>query len=269
MGDGSNDDWNDDDTDTGASGNRYRAPALDKGLDILEVLADQLGGLTRTEIVRRMGLAPSQIFRMLERLVARGYVMRIDGGDRYALTMKLFLLANRHPPLRRLVAQAQPLMDAFAQGIGQSVHLVMPELGSGVIVAQASPVGHWEFRARIGWQIDLFTTSSGMTLLAFQQPERLAETMGRWGIADGASRLAAVADHLTDVRKAGCRVAPSGQLVGVTDLSVPIAGPDGDAIAVLTCAYIDHPGDNSTTLRDRALDHLRKLAAELSFVDVD
>ena len=157
-----------------APADRYRAPALDKGLDILEVLADQARGLTRSEIVKALGLSPSQIYRMLERLVARGYVTRDEGGDRYALTMKLFLLATRHPPLRRLVAQAQPLMDQFAREIRQSCHLVVPEGGAGIVVAQASPLGHWEFRARIGGLLDLFSTSSGLTLLAFQHPERAA-----------------------------------------------------------------------------------------------
>ncbi len=60
---------------------RYRAPALDKGLDILELLATEPGGLTRAEIVRAMGRGPSEIYRMLERLVARGYVSRSAEGD--------------------------------------------------------------------------------------------------------------------------------------------------------------------------------------------
>ena len=55
---------------------KYRAPALDKGLDILELLSEQSDGLTRTEIVKAMGRGPSEIYRMLERLVARGYAPR-------------------------------------------------------------------------------------------------------------------------------------------------------------------------------------------------
>jgi len=58
---------------------RYRAPALDKGLDILEILAAQSEGMTRAELVRTMGRGPSEIYRMLERLVARGYVRRVTG----------------------------------------------------------------------------------------------------------------------------------------------------------------------------------------------
>ncbi|TPE51009.1 IclR family transcriptional regulator [Amaricoccus solimangrovi] len=243
---------------------RYRAPALDKGLDILEVLSLQGRGLTRTEIVKELGLGPSQIYRMLERLVARGYVTRIEGGDRYALTMKLYLLGTRFPPLRRLVAQAQPLMDDFARATRQSCHLVVPEQGVGIIVAQASPTGHWEFRARIGGQVDLFSTGSGLTLLAFQDPGRVLETLGAWGVGAAGARLAEVAPRLAAVRERGARVEPSGQLVGVTDLSVPVLGPGREAIAVLTCAYIEHPDEEGGESRDRALSELARVAAGLS-----
>ncbi len=249
--------------DENAPVDRYRAPALDKGLDILEVLSAQPHGLTRAEIVKELGLGPSQIYRMLERLVARGYVARI-AGDRYQLSMKLFLLATRHPPLRRLMAEAQPLMDEFARDMRQSCHLVVPEQGAGVVVAQASPTGHWEFRARIGGQLDLFATGSGLALLAFQDPERLVETLGLWGVRHAPRKLKDVAPHLEEVRKAGIRIAPSGQLVGVTDISVPVRGPGGDAAGVLTCAYIEHPEELGTDFRSKAIERLVRVAAELS-----
>ncbi|MDO5647243.1 IclR family transcriptional regulator [Paracoccus sp. (in: a-proteobacteria)] len=251
--------------DSDDTADRYRAPALDKGLDILEVLADQPRGLTRTEIVRALGLSASQMYRMLERLVARGYVARIEG-DRYALTMRMFLLAHGHPPLRRLIAQAQPEMDHFARQQRQSCHLVVPEHGACVIVAQAGPVAHWEFRGRVGAELDLFDTASGRALLAFQDPDRLATTLGLWGLRwdDYRAHLDPIAPALEQVRAAGCQVIPSNQAVGVTDLSVPVRGPNGDAVAVLTCPYIDHPGEQATSLRDAALHSLIDLGARLS-----
>lgn len=244
---------------------RYRAPALDKGLDILEVLADQARGLTRAEIVKALGLSPSQLYRMLERLVARGYVCRDEGGDRYTLTMKLFLLATRHPPLRRLVAQAQPLMDSYARRFNQACHLVVPEQGKGVIAAQASPASHFEFRARLGAELDLFTTGSGMTILAFLSPARRVETLQLWGVAQPEARLAAITKHLEIVRAEGGRIGASGQLVGVTDISVPVLDDQGEAIAALTCAYIEHPEDlaEESLARAEALAGLKALAAEL------
>ena len=68
---------------------RYRAPALDKGLDILELLAEQKDGLTRAEITKSLGRNASEMYRMLERLVVRQYVVRSPAGDRYSLSLKL------------------------------------------------------------------------------------------------------------------------------------------------------------------------------------
>ena len=55
---------------------RYRAPALDKGLDILELLAGEEEGLSQAEIAKALGRTPNEQYRMLERLVRRGYVAR-------------------------------------------------------------------------------------------------------------------------------------------------------------------------------------------------
>lgn len=86
---------------------RYRAPALDKGLDILELLARTDGGLTQVEIAKALGKSPNEFYRMLDRLVRRGYVQRQDG-DRFTLTLKMFGLAHFHQPVRRLVSFAAP-----------------------------------------------------------------------------------------------------------------------------------------------------------------
>lgn len=257
-----------DTTEDEISADRYRAPALDKGLDILEILSRQAQGLTRSEIVREMGRSPSEIYRMLERLVARGYVTRPGGGDRYALTMKLFLLAHQYPPLRRLAAAAQPLMYNFAHETQQSCHLVVPEAGTGIVIARASPQAHWEFRIRVGARLDLFSTGSGQVLLAFQHPERQVETLALWGITDADDRLNPIAAHLAAVRSTGFREAPSGQLAGVVDLSVPVLGPDGDAIAALTCAYIERLDDDGAGSRATTLAKLQALGAQLSFAPI-
>lgn len=247
---------------------RYRAPALDKGLDILELLAAQPGGMTRSEIVRAMGMkSPSEIYRMLERLVARDYVSRSFEGDRYALTMKLFHLGALFPPLRRLVRQAQPLMDDFAVNTMQSVHLVVADIGHAHVVAQASSRAAWEFRLRVGVLLDLLTTSSGRTLLAFQDDEQAAQMLRAAG-SEAKALTPALRAELDEVRANGFRKAPSKQLVGVTDLSVPIRSVDGHAVAVLTCPFLPRVESRDDGLAevdlDGALERLLQTAEQLS-----
>ncbi len=248
-----------------ATTGRYRAPALDKGLDILELLAGEASGLTRSEIVRAMGRSQSEIYRMLERLVARGYVQRSAEGDRYALSMKLFLLGSAHPPVRRLVAQAQPLIDNFVRATLQSVHLVVNEGPVAIVVAQASQPGNWEFRLRVGAQLDMVETGSGQTLLAFQDAQSRANILETArATPDRVEKLSQT--HLDDIRARGHRIAPSLQLVGVTDISVPVLGPDGNAFAVLTCPHVEHVGVFRLQAADEAgcLTQLQEVAAALA-----
>ena len=139
---------------------RYRAPALDKGLDILELLAAVDGGLTQAEISKRLQRSPNEFYRMLDRLVRRGYVTKLEG-DRYSLTLKLFGLAQLHAPVRRLVSYATPLMRDLAEKSFQANQLVVFDRGSAVVIAQQEAPGYWGISIRVGSHISLFDTGSG------------------------------------------------------------------------------------------------------------
>src|ERR1700755_1625952 len=53
---------------------RYTTPALEKGLDILELFASTSEELSKREVARRLGRTVSEIFRMLVCLEQRGYL---------------------------------------------------------------------------------------------------------------------------------------------------------------------------------------------------
>ena len=61
---------------------KYRAPALDKGLDILELLSDEPKGLTRAEIVKEMDRLPQVAGRVehVQDFHARGLAQGRGGG---------------------------------------------------------------------------------------------------------------------------------------------------------------------------------------------
>jgi DNA-binding IclR family transcriptional regulator len=73
---------------------RYSAPALEKGLDILELLAADPAALTRTEIAHRLRRTIGEVFRMLVCLDERGYICKVGTDERYQLTLKFFELAQ-------------------------------------------------------------------------------------------------------------------------------------------------------------------------------
>jgi DNA-binding IclR family transcriptional regulator len=221
---------------------RYRAPALDKGLDILELLSKEPSGLTRSEIVRAMGRSQGEIYRMLERLVARNYVTRLEG-DRYQLSIKLFVLATRYPPFSRLIAAAAPKMAQFARSAVQSCHLAVYDGGDVIILAQESSPGDWGLTLRLGARISLLETGSGRTLLAFQADSRRAQMMAEHRAGSDRGADGSLEQSLTQIRHHGHWRGPSRQARGVIDISVPILGPSDAAIAVLTCPYVERVDD--------------------------
>jgi DNA-binding IclR family transcriptional regulator len=245
---------------------KYRAPALDKGLDILELLAEQPAGLTRAEIVKAMGRGPSEIYRMLERLVARHYVTRSPEGDRYALSLKLFILGHRHPPVQRLVTRALPLMDRFAKGAEQACHLGVYDRGNLIVVAQANGPNNWGMSIRVGVRVNLRDTGSGHVLLAFQPPERRAQMLAEHEVLEGEVAMpeSELQRLLDEVRTKGYWQGDSRQCFGVTDISMPILGPKGEAIAALTCPFIQRIDRHVGASVDEARELLKQVASELS-----
>lgn len=237
-------DENPDDADASASApladDRYRAPALDKGLDILELLARQPQGLTRAEIIKKMDRNASEIYRMLERLVARQYVMRSLPGDRYSLSLKLFALAHMHPPLNRLVTQAIPIMEAFAQQAEQACHMGVYDQGNVLVTAQVNGPGTWSMTIRVGGHVGLVDSASGQVLLAFADASQAQQMLAQHTALEGEAPVEpdALAATLGLIRKQGYFERDSLQSFGVADISCPIFGPDHSALAVLTCPYM-------------------------------
>src|SRR5579875_1549790 len=73
----------------GKKQSNYAVPALEKGLDVLELLARQSQGLTKSQLARELNRTVSEIFRMLVCLERRGYIAPVEE-DRYSLTLRLF-----------------------------------------------------------------------------------------------------------------------------------------------------------------------------------
>lgn len=248
------------------SDDRYRAPALDKGLDILELLATQPHGLTRAEIVKEMDRSASEIYRMLERLVARQYVMRTLSGDRYALSLKLFALANMHPPLSRLINQALPVMDEFTRKAEQSCHMGVYDRGNVLISAQVNSPSGWSFAVQRGARVGLVDTASGHLLLAYADEGQFTRMLAEHTPLDGEVpiTLEQLQQTLAAIRAQGYLERESAQTLGVVDISFPILGPDNTALATLTCPYIRridrHVGPDMAQVRE----YLREAATALS-----
>lgn len=243
---------NDDMTKKAAVKKNYTAPALEKGLDILELLAGEPSGLTLSDIAGRLSRSVSEIFRMLAVLQRREYIYLPKGADSYHLTMKLFEIAHRISLLEKLTAAAQPVMQSVAREVEQSCHMVAYYRGKAMVIAQFDSPADKGFAVRLGADGDLVDTCSGHLLLAYASLG-LRKTMiderkrYRGGKALSKNLLA----RLEQIRTQGYESLASLQVNGITDVSYPVFTHTGEIAAALTMPFLEHiDGSHSVDFDD-------------------
>jgi DNA-binding IclR family transcriptional regulator len=242
---------------------RYRAPALERGLDILEQLSESEVGISRAGLAEALGCSVSQIFRMLDCLQRRRYVSLDPRNNLFSLTSKLFELSHQHPPTRRLVGLALPIMRAAAIKARQSIHLSIFDDGQALVLVQVDALEDSGYFVKPGTRRDVYLTASGRVLLAFQsendQRSMIAAAKAKSGelMQEGDLRR-----RLQVIRLQGFEEMPSLQISGVHNFSFPVMDVEGRAVAAMTMPFLLRT-DLSSSMDD-ARTTLRVAADELS-----
>lgn len=240
---------------------RYRAPALEKGIDILELIARQPAPISLPTIVKTLGRSTGELFRMIQVLQFRGFIEQSIDGSGYQLTGRLFALAMNQPTVKGLIEIALPRMRLLAVETGQSCHLAMHSQGQIVVVARVESSAEMGFSVRVGHRRSLPETVSGTVLYAFQT----ARTRERWeSLFDssiGAEELSAFRQRAERVQEVSWAKARSTVVAGVTDISAPILRGH-EAAAALTIPFVQFV-NTKRTLED-CLAALSSAAREIS-----
>lgn len=221
---------------------KYSAPALEKGLDILELLSTEEAGLTQSEIARALGRSVSEIFRMLVVLQERDYVLLDPLSDRYALTTFLFEIAHRTPRIKLLTTLAGPIMQRLSREVNQSVHVAILAGGSVLVVGQVDSPGNNVMSVRLGARIELWRASSGRVIMAHQPGEVLADWLARVPLPPGMNELV-LREELRALRAAGHEVRDSFVVRGIVNISAPVFDHSGAAVAALTIPHLERYHD--------------------------
>jgi DNA-binding IclR family transcriptional regulator len=228
-------------TKSGETATPYNAPALEKGLDILELLSRTTRPMGLSDISHAVGRSKSEIFRMLYVLERRHYIERAAGTDQYQLTNHLFLLGMERPPLKSLLEIALPHMHDLADAAQQSCHLVVPSDEFMVVIARIDPPADLGLVVRIGHRRPILSATSGLVLTAFQTPAIQARWIAEFGADLSARDRTALEAHLATIAAEGHAALDSAVVPGITDISVPIR-QNHVAVAALTVPHLHRVG---------------------------
>ena len=216
----------------------YTAPALEKGLDVLELLATLSLPVTPSQIAQRLGRSLQEVYRVVLALERRGYLLRPPGEEALVLSTQLFGLATLFPPFRRVVDAAQPIMNALALETSQAIHMAVLDGVNQRIIAQVDSPAAIAIRLRVGAASPAVRGTSGRTIIAFQSPRVQEWILGQAETVIPTSQLVRYRKRIEDIASHGYEMIEGEVVQGVTDLSFPIVNADGVSLAALTMPFL-------------------------------
>ncbi len=240
----------------------YAAPALERALDIFELLAAGGGEVTISEIGQGLGRSISEVFRITIVMERRGWLTKNPQNDKYSITYKMLDIAYRGTRAQGLATVAAPIMHALSEKTNQSCHLVIGANGKGLVIHRQENAGPAGFAMRTGSAIDIVTSCSGHVLLAFARGADHDALIASLGLSS--MEAAALATRLARVREHGYEMQPSARAAGVTDISVPIFDFGGNVAAALTVPYLVMIDGSQSVELDQARVLLQAAGEEIS-----
>lgn len=229
----------------GDEGTTYNAPAVDKALDVLELLGGSSRGMSLTGIADALGRSKQELFRVLVCLQERGYLLR-DEGQIYRLSTKLFELGSQHASTQMLIAHAIPHMERLARQLRESCHLNIVVQNRMLVVARVEGDSDVMLAVRIGATFELHRRVSGLVGLSRLPEHRRHEYWKQSG--EPASRIKAIDAHLSEIRDRGYADEDSPIVIGVKDCATPVLGSEASLLGVLCVSHLcrrDEPLDHS------------------------
>jgi IclR family acetate operon transcriptional repressor len=236
--------------------------ALDRGLTILDLLANTGGELGVTEVPRQLGVHKSTAYRLLATLQRHDLVDQNPDTEKYRLGHGLVRLAGSVTAAMDLVKASGPGLRDLASATEETVNLAILQGDRVINIDQITPVNQLVNVNWVGKQTPLHCTSNGKVLLAFMPGEE------RWRLLQRPlQRLTprTIVDpkllerQLLRVQDEGYAFTLEELELGLNAVAAPIRGADGHVIAAVS---VSGPSYRVTSQRLPELGDLARRTAD-------
>ena len=219
--------------------------AIDKAVQLLDLLIAHTEGLRSTDLLRLSGLPPGTLHRNLATLKRNGFVRQDANTGNYLLGYKFIYAFNALVSGLALPEIAPPVLRRLAEATGEAANLAVLQ-GNQLVVIE-SIVGETSgtvLYSRPGTIMPANCTAMGKVLLAhLRHPERqqyfqTAELVSRtpYSVIDAN----VLSRQLEQIRRDGYAVDEQEYNVGVRCIAAPIQEHTGRAVAAISVTATIH-----------------------------
>jgi IclR family transcriptional regulator, acetate operon repressor len=205
--------------------------AVERALEMIELLSGAADGLSLAEISRELIINKAIASRLLETLEHAGYVWRDDIAQRYHLTYRISNLGLRQLQQSGLLGQCTSLLEDLAERTGELVRLSVVERGEKItwVYAVVGTRRTLRIDPNFNFEVSLHSHATGKAWLMMLTPKRAMELLKREGIAALTPHtnvdLKSLRKELDTAGRRGFALTYEENEIGVGAVAAPIMAP--------------------------------------------
>lgn len=254
-----------------SSGTPATSNAVDRALNILELVIQRSDGLTNSEISRKLSIPKSSASYILRTLEQRGYVRRDPTTHRYRIGLKAASLAHGMMEFVDLRQAASPVLQQLVERTRLTAHLAILDQGRAVYIDRAENPGFLRINTWVGRDLDVHTTAVGKVLMAPKPEAEVRKILEQEGMKSSTplsiTNPEAYLSELEKVRSQGYAEDNEENNLGVRCVAAPIYGSVGEVLAAigLTGASSQVTDDNAFQLARTAIKAALLVSRQLGY----
>lgn len=149
--------------------------SLARGLAILESFDAETPALGIAELARKTGLPKSTVYRLVQTLCKLGYVISVSSSNKYMLGAKVLNLGYSVLTSLEIREITGPYLEQLSKSVGETVNLAIRDDCQLIYVERLKTQQIVNINLHIGSRLELYNTSMGRVLAAFQESDWIAQ----------------------------------------------------------------------------------------------
>lgn len=149
---------------------RRRVGAIDRSLEVLDLLTERGEPMSAYELARATGAPASTVYKIVEELLGREMLSRVEDGQIW-LGPRLLRYGLAYRASVDALTEARREMERLCAEAGETIQICARDGGMMTVVDMARGPGHFTVASDIGTRVPLNWTASGRLLLGHMAEE--------------------------------------------------------------------------------------------------
>ena len=223
-----------------ADKDRYLINSVLRAFRLLETFSHEHPRYSHKDLAGLLGINKSSLTRLLNTLIAAGYLAKDGKTGEYLLSPKILRIGGVYLGQMEIHQTARPILTELAEAVGETAHLGVLDDYSVLYIDKIDTQRSVGMKSYVGRRLPAYSSALGKNLLAWLDPEELEEYLSSTELkpftANTITDPDRLREHLKQVRKQGFALDDQENEEHLFCVSAPVFDMDGKMVAAISTA---------------------------------